>query len=399
MKSLLKFTLTSVALAGSLYATQYSDLQEQVNALIEEVESLKTEKTDKELSSYFGMGDAASRVYQNDDKVSVGGYGHTDYINKQGQDADTIDNYRAIMYFGYSFSDNIKFQSEIEFEHGNEIKVEFAAVDFLVNDALNFRAGNFIIPVGNVNLRHEPTLFLNVSRPETERQIIPSTWHDNGVMVYGKNGNFEYQFASTASLDATNKNDDNTTNIRKMRQAASKSQANDAAYSARFTYKPVEGLQLIASGFTGGIDQGTVGMGNARVTITEAHILYNTNNINFTALYAQTKIDGADKVASTNNGGLASKTNGYYATLGFKMGKWTPFVHFEEYDEFAEGYTNTGAEDTTTVDKTEAIGFGFNYYPHKQVVLKADYMDQDVYTSTTTKVSDDRFSLGVGYLF
>ena len=35
-------------------------------------------------------------------------------MNNQGQDADTIDNYRAIMYFGYSFSDKIKFQSEIE---------------------------------------------------------------------------------------------------------------------------------------------------------------------------------------------------------------------------------------------------------------------------------------------
>ena len=398
MKKLLSLTMASVALAGSLYASEYSDLEAKLNALIEEVESLRSAKTDKKLSSYFGMGDAASRVYQSDEKVSVGGYGHTDYVNKQGQDADTIDNYRAIMYFGYSFSDKIKFQSEIEFEHGNEIKVEFAAVDFLVNDALNFRAGNFIIPVGNVNLRHEPTLFLNVSRPETERQIIPSTWHDNGVMIYGKNGNFEYQFASTASLDATNKNDDNTTNIRKMRQSASKSQANDVAYSARFTYKPTENLQLIASGFTGGIDQGTAGMGNARVTITEAHILYNSDKINFTALYAQTKIDGADKVASTNNGALASETNGYYATLGYKIGKWVPFVHIEEYDEFAAGYTNTGAADTTTVDMTEAIGFGLNFYPHKQVVLKADYMDQDVKTATTT-TKDDRFSLSVGYLF
>ena len=399
MKKLLSLTMIGAVLASYIHASEYTDLEAKLNALIEEVESLKAAKTDKELSSYFGMGDAASRVYNSDEKVSVGGYGHTDFINKQGQDRDTADNYRAIMYFGYSFSDKIKFQSEIEFEHANEVKVEFAAVDFLVNDALNFRTGNFIIPVGNVNLRHEPTLFLNVSRPETERAIIPSTWHENGAMIYGKFGNFEYQLATTASLDANNKNDDNTSSVRKMRQSASKSDANDLAYSARFTYKPVEGLQLIASGFTGEIDQGTTSMDGAKITITEAHILYNANNINFTALYAQTKTDAADKIASTNVGKLASETYGYYVTLGYKIGKWTPFVHFEEYDEFVSGFSSTGLADTTTVDKTEAVGFGFNFYPHKQVVLKADYMDQKVYTSTTQSSPDNRFSLSVGYLF
>ncbi len=404
MTKLLALSMASVALTGSLYASEYTDLEAKLNALIEEVESLKASKTDKALSSYFGMGDAASRIYTTDEKVSVGGYGHTDYINRQGNFAngknrdDITDNYRAIMYFGYNFSDNVKFQSEIEFEHANEVKVEFAAVDFLVNDQLNFRAGNFIIPVGNVNLRHEPTLFLNVSRPETERQIIPSTWHENGAMVYGKVGNFEYQFATTASLDGTNKDsDNNSSSVRTMRQSASKSQADDFAYSARLTYKPTKELQLIASGFTGDIDQGVEAINGAKITITEAHVLYNSNRFNFTALYAQTKTDGADKISANNNGRVASKTNGMYATLGVKFGKWIPFVHYEKYDEFAEGY-NQGTKDTNTVDETTAIGFGFNYYPHKQVVLKADYMDQDVKTATT-KTKDDRFSLGVGYLF
>jgi hypothetical protein len=388
MKKLLSLAMASVALTGSLYASEYTDLEAKLNALIEEVESLKASKTDKELSSYFGMGDAASRVYQSDEKVSVGGYGHTDYVNNQGKDTDTIDNYRAIMYFGYSFSDKIKFQSEIEFEHANEIKVEFAAVDFLVNDALNFRTGNFLIPVGHVNLRHEPTLFLNVSRPETERRIIPSTWHENGLMVYGKNGNFEYQFASTASLDGA-KGD----NIRSMRSGGSKSRANDLGYSARFTYKPVEGLQLIASGFTGEVDQGDTNLAGAAVTITEAHILYNKDNINFTALYAQTKTDSADKVAAVAGTDAASKTSGYYVTLGYEMGKWTPFVHVEEYNQFDGGFTSAGAA-TNNDETTKVTAFGVNFRPHKQVVIKADYMDQE-----TAGAKEDKFSMGVGYLF
>lgn len=388
MKKLLTLTLSSVALMGSLHATEYSDLEAKLNALIEEVESLKTAKTDKELSSYYGMGYAASRVYQSEEKFSVGGYGHTDYVNKQGKDDDRLDNYRAIMYLGYSFSDRIKFQSEIEFEHANQLAVEFAALDFIVSDSLNFRAGNFLIPVGNVNLRHEPTLFLNVARPETERQIIPSTWYDNGLMVYGKSGNFEYQLATVASMDANN-----STTIRGMRQGASKSRANDMALTARFTYKPVDGLELIAAGFTGETDQGDLNLQGAAVTITEAHILYNKNNINFTALYAQTKMEAADKIAVAHNADAASETSGYYATLGYAFGKWTPFVHVESYDKFGAGFDAAG--NTLTKDaKTDVTAFGVNYFPHKQVVIKADYMDQEV-----AGVSDNRFSMGVGYIF
>ena len=387
MKKLLTLLLT-VAIMGSMQASEYSDLEAKIDALIEEVESLKSSKTDKKLSSYFGMGDAASRVYNSEDKFSIGGYGHTDYVNKQGQDSDTIDNYRAIMYLGYSFSDNIKFQSEVEFEHANSLAVEFAALDFIVSNTLNFRAGNFIIPVGNVNLRHEPTLFLNVSRPETERQIIPSTWHDNGLMVYGKVGNFEYQFATVASMDANN-----SATIRGMRQAANKSRANDMALTARLTYKPMQGLDVIISGFTGETDQGDANIQGAAVTITEAHILYNRNNVNFTALYAQTKTDSADKIAIAHAGDAASETSGYYVTLGYKLGKWTPFVHVESYDKFGAGFDSTGTA-TTDNQVTDVTAFGFNYRPHKQVVVKADYMDQEV-----AGVSDDRFSMGVGYIF
>lgn len=393
MKKLLTTVVTSVALMGSLHASEYSDLEAKIDALIEEVESMKSSKTDKKLSSYFGLGNAASRVYNSDEKFSVGGYGHTDYINNQGKDEDTIDNYRAIMYLGYNFSDSVKFQSEIEFEHVDELAVEFAALDFIVSNTLNFRAGNFLIPVGHVNLRHEPTLFLNVSRPNTERQIIPSTWHENGLMVYGKVGNFEYQFATVASLNANNTNDDNSTSVRKMRQSASKSAANDMAMTARLTYKPMAGLELIASGFHGEVDQGNADMEGAAITITEAHILYNKNNINFAALYAQTKLTGADKVAQANVGSVASETSGYYATLGYVIGKWTPFVHVESYDQFVAGFDGTGTA-ITDDQVTDVTAFGINYRPNQLVVLKADYM-----TEEKAGQEEDKLSLSVGYIF
>ena len=378
--------------ATALFATSMfaNELEDKVNALIEEVESLKTSKTDAKLSSYTGLGNAASRVYTQSEKLAIGGYGHTDYVNSIDQKNAELDNYRAIIYMGYKFTDNIIFQSEIEFEHVNQLAVEFAAIDFLVNKELNFRTGNFIVPVGHVNLQHEPTLFMNVSRPETERKIIPSTFHENGVMVYGSLGNVDYQFAAISSLNANNKDDKNETSVRTMRQSGSNSVANDFAYVARLTYKPINGLQITTSALTGQVDQGVASLNGATVTMAEAHVLYNANNIRFIALYAANFIGGADKITALHGTDTASETAGYYATLGYQIGKWTPFIHVESYNESVKNSAGVA----TTGQDVNWQGIGVNYNPHAQVVIKADFMNVD-----NKGTSDDRFSMGIGYIF
>ena len=376
-KILLSALLVSVQLNAG-------ELEDKLDALIEEVESLKSSKTDTKLSSYTGLGVAASRIYTQDEKLSIGGYGHTDYVNSLNQKSAELDNYRAIMYMGYKFSDNIIFQSEIEFEHVNQLAVEFAAIDFLVNKELNFRAGNFIVPVGHVNLQHEPTLFMNVSRPETERQIIPSTFHENGVMVYGTFGNIQYQFAAINSLDGNN------SSVRSMRQSASNAVANDFAYVGRLTYKPINGLQITTSALTGQIDQGIASLNGATLTMAEAHVLYNANKIRFVALYAANFIGGADKITAENGTETASQSSGFYTTLGYQIGKWTPFIHVESYNESLKNSAGVA----TTGQDVNWQGIGINYNPHAQVVIKADYMKVD-----DKGTSDDRLSMGIGYIF
>ena len=42
---------------------------------------------------------------------------------------------------GYRFDDRFLFNAEVEIEHANEISVEFAYLDVLLNDALTIRGG------------------------------------------------------------------------------------------------------------------------------------------------------------------------------------------------------------------------------------------------------------------
>ena len=64
------------------------------------------------------------------------------------------------MYLGYHFSENFVFNSEIEFEHINELSVEFAYIDWIPTENLTVRLGHVLIPMGIVNEKHEPLHFL-----------------------------------------------------------------------------------------------------------------------------------------------------------------------------------------------------------------------------------------------
>ena len=101
-----------------------------------------------------------------------------------------------VLYTGYKFTDSILFNAEIEFEHattgstksssgGGSVSVEFAYLDFLLRDWANIRAGLVLVPMGFLNEIHEPVSYFGVNRPDIERQIIPSTWRENGVGIHG----------------------------------------------------------------------------------------------------------------------------------------------------------------------------------------------------------------------
>ena len=322
------------------------------------------------------------------DKVSFGGYGKMDYTNYQDRDGsnDKLDIYRFILYVGYQFTDNIKLVSELEWEHGGKEKtggygiVEQAYLDFRVNNALNFKVGHVIVPVGMVNLYHEPTAFYSVARPGTEKHIVPSTWHENGVIAHGKFADgFSYQAGIVAGLNATKKDGSAIGSIRSMRQNGQKSKAEDFAFVGRLDYKGAM-FNVGGSYYTGDAGQGVSGV-DVTTSVGEIHAGFNYAGFNVKGLYAINEIDG--------NQGTNTKGFGYYAMAGYTMGEWTPFAQFEKWDK----------DDSQTDGVTTDITLGLNWNPTPQVVLKADYVISKTNVAGTGDVDDNRFELGMGYNF
>lgn len=122
----------------------------------------------------------------------------------------------VVIYMGYDFGKGWSMGSEIEFEHGGtgsayereyeeggewevetekggEVELEQFWIQKSFSRALNLRIGHIVVPVGLNNAHHEPLNFFTVYRPEGENTILPSTWHQTGVSLWGRYSKFKYE--------------------------------------------------------------------------------------------------------------------------------------------------------------------------------------------------------------
>ena len=129
------------------------------------------------------------------------------------------------------------------------MSVEFMALDFFWKKEANFRTGLVLVPMGFINEVHEPPFFLGVRRPETERRILPATWREMGVGVFGQLGEeVEYRAYVVNGFNAAGFS---ASGIRGGRQNGNRALAEDFALVGRVDWTPWHGVLLGASAYVG----------------------------------------------------------------------------------------------------------------------------------------------------
>lgn len=97
---------------------------------------------------------------------------------------------RLTLFIASSIYKRIKFLSEIEFEDGTkEINIEFASVDVEFHPLLNLRGGVVMNPIGAFNQNHDGPKWEFIDRPTSATQLLPATWSNVGLGLYGKKYN------------------------------------------------------------------------------------------------------------------------------------------------------------------------------------------------------------------
>ena len=292
------------------------------------------ELEDKGLAPVFGKQYGKPFLRRFGRNTYLGGYmDHELQFNEKqdkatGGKEHTFDQHRLIPFIYSDVSDRVKFATEIELEHGGpnsaggtftsgtakgtvtgEIKIEFATIDFLMTDWLNYRGGIILSPLGKFNLVHDSPLQDLTERPMVSRFIIPTTLSESGMGFFGtfyptELSKLDYEIYAVNGFQSLQDNGIRATStaesfIRSSRGSNSKDNNTNFAIVGRLAYSPFLGLEVAGSFHTGNVDE----RNRNRLTITALDWTYQRGPFELVGEMAHASFDRDGVVGSGAGGG------------------------------------------------------------------------------------------------
>ena len=373
----------------------------------------------------------------NGKRLSVGGYGevamsrnfYSDHVSrysladehKNDPSHGRFDIPHAVIYLGYDFGKGWTMGTEIEFEHGGvgmayekedeeggeweqevekggEVELEQFWIQKSFGRWANIKAGHIVVPVGLNNAYHEPLNFFTVYRPEGENTVLPSTWHQTGISFWGKTKGWRYELQFLAGL-----NSDNFTNTGWIKKGPGTPTEGEIATkygtALRIDNYCIKGLRIGLSGYYGHAignsypnnKDGAESKYKGVVAIGAIDFTYNNYNwiVRGQADYGYLSDAKQLKYFTNRLNGLSPFHHSAFVSknafaYGIEAGynvfsqieklrqsnqKMYLFGRYEHYNPYASKTKNT-SYDYTNVKR---MAVGINYYPVKQIVVKAEY--------------------------
>ncbi|MBX3235097.1 MAG: hypothetical protein KF814_03005 [Nitrospiraceae bacterium] len=363
-------------------------------------------------------------------KAIVGGYmdiqyrtqRHASIDNGFGGVASGFDQQRFVPFIYADITEHVKMASELEIEHGiretssNELEfgLEFAHIDYLVNEQFNLRAGILLLPLGKFNLLHDSPLNDLTDRPLVSQFIIPSTVSETGIGFYGtlypgRTSKLDYEFYVTTGPCGYDKagtplvNEAEGTRGARQRKCSSTDGLainNGKTVVGRVAYSPVLGIEVGGSGYYG--NSAPAGNYNP-LSIMAVDWTLQRGPFELLGEAAWAYARGNSRAIQTNNlgvlpGSLLSSIDPSNNSLGVPPQRMNGFYVQGNYHfmpafltalspkRFGEGATftavirydrvNTNLDNHAGFGQMEQISFGLNYRPVEDAVFKLSYQYQ-----------------------
>jgi hypothetical protein len=346
-------------------------------------------------------------------RTSVGGYGELHYNNLEddhdqvgGDDSlSQADFHRFIIYLGHEFNDRLRFFSELEVEHtlvedgtGGAVELEQAWLEMDLNPQHHLRAGLDILPIGIINMTHEPNTFYGVERNPVETEIIPATWWEAGLALHGELApGWNYDAVLHSGLAAPTTGDE-AFRPRDARLEVTEAEDQDAAFTGRVRYTGIPGLELGVSAQYQRDYTGTADDVDIDAKLVEAHVDWkHRSGFGLRALYARWDLgrDGSVDPGAVN----ADDLTGWYIEPAWRfrlpgeiLGELGVFARYSEWDE-----RNLLPALDFRYEEFRQLMLGFNWWPHPNVVFKFDA--QWEHAGKQVDQALDGINIGIGYQF
>jgi len=398
-----------------------------------------------------GMTGATRQTSRNEEggatsRLTIGGYGEAvmtrNFYSQSFNRYKKPENYRddashgrfdlphVCLNLGYDFGKGWTMGSEIEFEHGgNGTAVEIEAEEageyeaevekggevnieqFWINKAFadgkfNVKAGEIIVPVGYSNAYHEPNQFFTVYRPEGEATIMPNTWHQVGLSLWGRLKNWRYEAQLLSGLNSESFTAENFVHYGATSPYEFKV-ANNYAGAARVDYyapsenRRAQWLRVGLSGYYGYTFRNTLRTPGAKydgvtgaLGIVALDFTLNRWNWIVRGNVDYAHFSDADEISAYNQANwthhkyqdgnphhysnIGSHAVAYALEAGYNVFSQIPklkdeklwvFGRFEHYNTMASGTYASMYKYT----KKYRTAFGVNYQPVKQITIKGEY--------------------------
>ena len=347
-----------------------------------------------------GYMDLQYRLFNSSNSTGVGQPG-------TGRGSSSFDQQRFVPFFYSDITDRLKVASEVEIEHGIrsksaqadsggiEVSLEFATIDYLLREPINFRTGIILLPVGKFNLLHDSPLNDLSDRPLVDTAIIPSTLSEAGAGFYGtlyptRLSKLDYELYVTQGFNGYRTNGTPVitadAGLRAARQRVSTvddglDNNNGKSVVGRLAFSPVLGVEFGGSGYFGSYDPAskrplsiwaadwTFQRGPFELIGEAAWVYARDNNRNLDGTFA----------FDANGRPLPRRMDGYYVQGNYHflpqfLRRWAP-SYFTEASTFTSvvrwDNINTNSELADTA--RQRLTLGLNFRPIEDTVFKADY--------------------------
>jgi len=349
-------------------------------------------------------------------------YSHADrYTESKGH--GRVDLPHAVIMLGYDFGHGWTMGTEVEFEHGGieaaveketeetgefeqeterggEVALEQFWVQKSFAPGLNLRMGHIVVPVGMTNNNHTPDQFFTVYRPEGENTIMPCTWHETGISLWGRRGSWRYEVQLLPALNSNLFNESGWVHNGSASPYEFRP-ANSLAGAARVDWTGVPGLRLSLSGYAGNSfandivtevysESSRYHSAKGTVLIGAFDFAYRNRWLTVRGNFDYGYLGDASLISTRNKNQTTMTGNPYpHSPVGERA--WDAsaeagvdllafcsrpvggkrlilFGRYDHYDSFvpAGGWTDIGWTEK------QVVAAGINYYPLPQIAVKAE---------------------------
>jgi len=365
--------------------------------------------------------------------TTIGGYGNAFYQRNANQGASKLDLERFVIFIGHKFNDKISVFSELEVEDakvtggepGGEVAIEQAYLKFNLSANQYIVAGLFIPRLGILNENHLPNTFNGNERNSVETVIIPSTWRELGVGLYGNFNNFPANYSIALVNGLNSASFQHGTGIREGRFEGRNATGNNLALTAALQFY-LGNIKAQLSGYYGG----TVGISKHRadslglnsgafgtpVAIGEGDVQYAAGGFSFKILGTVVSTPDAENINKAYASNTPKIEYGVYAEAAYDVLHSVKKSHEQQFIVFVRDERlniNARIPSNGVPDGTLNQNFlvaGFSYLPTRNVAVKADIsviqtgnqktnLINQIPAAQSFQTSNNLVSLGIAFSF